>query len=104
MTIDSYWLIAYDITDNKLRLKVANRLIYIGLTRVQLSVFMGCTNEKILSDFRTWFETKILTLASDDCSLVIVPLSRGQMLNTAAIGTQILDKDELMGERHTLIL
>jgi len=34
-------IVAYDITDNKIRKKLANYLAYEGLVRVQKSVFMG---------------------------------------------------------------
>ena len=98
------WLIAYDITDDKYRTKVGNRLIYCGLTRVQLSVFVGTIDDKVLSDFIAWFQTKILTLANDDCSLLVVPLSIGQVKATLCIGTKQLDYDDLTGEKHTLFI
>ena len=56
------WLIAYDITEDKLRTKVSNRLIYTGLSRVQFSVFLGTIDDKVLADFILWFQNKILTL------------------------------------------
>jgi CRISPR-associated protein Cas2 len=96
------WLIAYDITDDKLRTKVANRLIYCGLYRVQFSVFVGTIDDKILSEFMAWFQTKILTLATADCCVLVVPLSIGQVKATVALGTKVLDYEELTGEKHTL--
>jgi CRISPR-associated endonuclease Cas2 len=99
-----YWIIAYDISEDTLRTKVSNRLIYVGLTRVQYSVFVGATDNKILADFIVWFQTKILTLATSDCSLLVVPLSNGQMQATQAYGNKPLDKEELLGLRHTLII
>jgi CRISPR-associated protein Cas2 len=96
------WLIAYDITDDKLRTKVANRLIYCGLYRVQFSVFVGTIDDKVLQDFIAWFQNKILILATSDCSLLVVPLSIGQVKSTLSIGTKLLDYDELTGEKHTL--
>ena len=98
------WLIAYDITDDKLRTKVSNRLIYCGLTRVQFSVFVGSIDDKVLSDLILWFQTKILTLAIEDCSLLVVPLSIGQVKATLCLGTKQLDYDELTGEKHTLFI
>jgi CRISPR-associated protein Cas2 len=96
------WLIAYDITEDALRTKVANRLIYCGLYRVQFSVFVGTIDDKILTDFIDWFKNKIFTLATSDCSLLVVPLSVGQVKNTLSLGTKQLDYDELTGEKHTL--
>jgi CRISPR-associated endonuclease Cas2 len=98
------WLIAYDITADKLRDKTHNRLIYCGFTRVQFSVFMGTVEDKTLTDFIHWFKTKILTLATEDCSLVVVPLSIGQVKATVSLGTKQLDYDDLTGEKHTLII
>ena len=99
------WLIAYDISDDKLGTKTANRLIYTGLLRVQFSVFMGTVADKDLADFMAWFKVKILTLAENsDCSLIIVPMSVGNIKATVALGTKKLDYDELTGEKHTLII
>ena len=98
------WLIAYDITENKLRDKVHNRLLYTGLTRVQLSVFIGTIEDKHLSDFKTWYQTKILTLATESCSLMVVPLSIGQVKAIEMHGTDSLNIAELSGEQHTLII
>ena len=39
------YLVCYDITDNKLRKKIADKLFYYGLSRVQLSVFIGYVND-----------------------------------------------------------
>lgn len=36
-----YLIVVYDISNDRIRLKVANKLKYLGLTRVQRSAFVG---------------------------------------------------------------
>jgi len=36
-----YLIVVYDISNDKVRLRVANKLKYFGLTRVQRSAFVG---------------------------------------------------------------
>jgi len=45
-------LIIYDITDDNLRLKVANTLLAYGLTRVQKSAFLGPLTKERLKDLK----------------------------------------------------
>ncbi|MEM3455292.1 MAG: CRISPR-associated endonuclease Cas2 [Candidatus Micrarchaeia archaeon] len=51
-----YLFVAYDVKDDALRTKIANMLIYYGLTRIQYSVFKGeirgDDKEKILKCLR----------------------------------------------------
>ncbi len=100
---DAY-LIAYDITDDKLRAKTANKLIYYGLERVQFSVFIGTIRVKNLLAFKLWYQKTILTLASPNDSLMILPLSIGQVRSIEVIGHNALDLDYLTDQKHTLIL
>lgn len=69
---------------------------------MQFSVFVGTIDDKILSDFIVWFKTKILTFTTGDCSLLVVPLSIGQIKATVSLGTKQFDYDELTGEKHTI--
>jgi CRISPR-associated endonuclease Cas2 len=58
------YLIAYDITDNRFRTQIADRLIAMGLERIQLSVFAGTVKIKKINDFILWFQKENSIFAS----------------------------------------
>jgi CRISPR-associated protein Cas2 len=100
-----HYLICYDISDNKLRDKVHNKLLFTGLSRVQYSVFMGETDEKHISSFILWFRSKTTTLAfGSDIGLIVLRLTLGHVQNMEVFGNKSIDIDELSGEKSTLII
>ena len=68
------YLICYDITETRLRTRVAKLLQYFGLNRLQFSVFGGEINNKHLKRLEEKLEN--LMLEKDKDSIIILPLSK----------------------------
>lgn len=98
-------LISYDIEDNYLRQKIANRIIDSGLERIQYSVYIGTAKEKALQDLIAWLGAlpQDKNWQSND-SVIILSLSSLQVQQMITIGNPQWDKDDLSGDRHTLVL
>ena len=97
-----YLLIAYDISDDKLRLKVANRLQDMGLDRVQKSVFMGMTTTALRVAFDQWWATSLQPKVAPNDSILILDLQQTQILRMQQLGNSDLDIPYLVGLRNTL--
>jgi len=70
-------LVVYDISKDKLRRKLAERLEQIGFTRVQKSVFLGKVKRKVLQAVIQRFESR---LEKTD-RLYVIPLRDQQVLD-----------------------
>lgn len=81
--------IMYDITDNKVRAKVANICLDYGLTRFQKSVFCGETDSKTLEKIRTRIQEKIETIEEGLSQVFIFTICDTCMKNRTFIGTDI---------------
>ena len=57
------YLIAYDISDDRLRRIVSEKLLQMGFTRLSRSVFIGVTSRGRVEDLRRWLKR---VLGSDD--------------------------------------
>lgn len=76
-------LILYDISNNKIRNKIVKLLIDMGLTRVQLSVFLGETSCEKLDEFMK--ETSSFVNLKTD-SIHIAPLCKKDFNNIIFLG------------------
>lgn len=72
-----YLCIAYDISNNGLRLKAAKMCRRIGLVRLQRSVFVGETRAELLAELEQTFRPVLP--ASD--KLVIIRLEKKEYFN-----------------------
>jgi CRISPR-associated protein Cas2 len=102
MTKGSY-LVFYDISDNRLRKQIADRLCAIGLERVQLSVFMGTIKIKKRQDFSWWFQQESVTFVTSKDSMVIVPLNPSQIVKRNVFGPKKIDVEMLTDTKRTLL-
>jgi len=89
------YLVIYDISNDKVRKKTADRLLDIGLIRAQFSVFIGTVNANRIDE--------IALFATDNLQptdrLYIIPLSRDQLTQSRMIGQaidQALATDEVI--------
>jgi CRISPR-associated endonuclease Cas2 len=97
-------LIAYDMSDDKKRVKIADKLVAMGLDRVQKSVFIGLAREKKIAAFIWWFQKEVLPLSLDKDKLLILPLSIGRVESMSLYGNHNVDKAYLTGKLNTLII
>jgi len=99
------YLIIYDITENRIRTKVARLLVSHGYERIQLSVFAGPFSPMANSDL--WRQLHILCpktgeAESEGNSLMVVEVPLRQFQRIRTIGNLPFDMDEMTGKAHTL--
>ena len=97
------YLITYDITSNNIRQKVAHRLTYFGLHRIQYSVFMGPLSTTLLPNLIHWLKGIEPNLNKDN-SILIFPMTKEGINRKIILGDATYDWQELMGLKHTLYL
>lgn len=71
-------LVSYDIENDRLRLKTANKLLEYGLVRLQKSVFSGAVAETPWKHLLAWLQTEVVAKFETDDRLLYLPLSTGQ--------------------------
>lgn len=98
------YLICYDIQDNYLRTKIGNKIKEYGLDRINKSVFLGTIHERSLKELETWLQQTMQDKNADDDSLIVLPLTPALIQELRVYGRNDLDKDELSGQKNTLIL
>ena len=79
--------IMYDITDDKVRTKVANICLDYGLYRFQKSVFCGETDTKTLERIRSRIQEKVGTVEEGLAEVFIFTICETCMKNRTFIGT-----------------
>lgn len=84
-----YWLI-YDITNNKIRSKIASKCKNYGFFRVQKSSFIGNLNKNRAE--MLFLEIKELELKPEDC-IFMIPACKSCFLEREIIGK--LDEERL---------
>lgn len=98
-------LISYDISDNRLRLKVSNQLKRAGCLRLQYSVFAGSLREstanKLLLEIRKFEQDSAW---SDEDSILVLPLHQYSRDQLQIFGVLPPDWDLIQGDLHTLVL
>lgn len=98
------YLICYDITNNSLRANFARKIIASGLDRINKSVYLGLIKETPLNNLEAELSGLLKLRGQPQDSLIILPLLARQVQDMRIYGRNDLDKDELSGEKSTLIL
>lgn len=96
------YLIVYDISSDRIRSKVAKRLVAEGYERIQLSVFCGIPNPEQLSglweDLCKWLESDV------NGQLLSINIGPDNFRNLDAIGLVFIDFEYLLGEQTSLFI
>ena len=71
-------MVSYDIENDRLRLKTANKLLEYGLMRLQKSVFSGSVAETPWKHLHQWLEKEVVTNFQPEDRLLYLPLTEGQ--------------------------
>ncbi len=87
------WVI-YDISENKVRGRIAKECKNIGLYRVQKSVFLGDTEENLVDELKVKVEDMI---DREKDSVYIFPMSKTE-LNKAGLIGQAFDRELVSDE------
>lgn len=79
----TYVVVFYDISVNKARLRVSDKLLAKGLTRVQRSVFVGKGGYALAKDLMRYLRP----LVGIDDSLIIMVVGEDSVRNMMVIGS-----------------
>lgn len=97
-------LICYDISKNGLRTKMAKHIINAGLDRINKSVYLGTISESSLTTLEQTLANLLQQKGDPNDSLILITVGKEQVRNMKIYGRNDLDKEELMGEKSTLIV
>lgn len=98
------YLVCYDITDNKLRKKIADRLFYYGLSRVQLSVFIGYVNDTHFTSMHDEIMEKMNTENKTDDSIIFLRINYTNLQKMIIFGNIKADSDYIKNSGHTIYI
>jgi len=96
-------LICYDISKNTLRTRMGKKIIEHGLDRINKSVYLGTIEKSSLTALEQWLAGEILQKGSPEDSCIVINVSAEQIQSMRIYGKNDLDKDELSGDKGTLI-
>lgn len=94
------YLVIYDISSDKIREKVAKKLIAEGFERLQLSVFSGIRSPKDNKAF--WQVLVNLLQAEPSAKLYVLKVSIQNFRQMQIIGNHQIDFDYLTGQMDSL--
>ena len=97
-------LICYDISKNSLRTKLGKRIIRAGLDRINKSVYLGTITDSSLTTLEKEVATLLTTTGEPQDSLIVIPITTQHVQQLRVYGKNELDKDELTGDKTTLII
>ena len=97
-------LICYDITNDTLRTKIGKKILEHGLDRINKSVYLGSITESSLTTLEALLSGLIRQKGEPQDSLIIIPVTAQQVQDMRVYGENGLDKDELTGDKSTLIV
>ncbi|HMO41095.1 MAG TPA: CRISPR-associated endonuclease Cas2 [Saprospiraceae bacterium] len=95
----SIYLVSYDIQNDRQRKKVADKLIELGLERVQYSVFAGPLKDHLLLQLKAWLPPH---LPGPEDRLFLLPLPMQSIRRGMYIGSNLLDEAYMLNTQHTL--
>ena len=97
-------LICYDITKDSLRTKVGKKIIEYGLDRINKSVYLGTLKESSLTLLVQLLSNLVVQKGDPSDSIIVIYVSGQSVQDMIVLGNNDLDKDELSGDKHTLIV
>lgn len=95
------YLIFYDISNNRLRNKVAKLLLKEGYERLQYSVFIGLTDPEY---YQMWHRLQKILEKTPNEKLYCLKISKQNLKNIQTIGNFSHDIEYLCGESSSLTL
>jgi len=98
------YLVCYDITDNKLRKKIADKLFYYGLSRVQLSVFIGYVNDIHFERMHNDITQKMDEEKNATDSIIFLRINYTNLQKMIIFGNAKADSDYIKNSGHTIYI
>jgi CRISPR-associated protein Cas2 len=97
-------LICYDITADGLRAKLSKKINESGLDRINKSVYLGTIGDSSLNMLELGLAKLVQEQGGGDDSLIVLPVTIHQVEEMRIYGRIDPERDELTGEKSTLIL
>ena len=94
------YLTFYDIEENRIRKKVADKLLYFGYVRLQYSVFAGKTNP---NRFGCWNILQDIVGERSQNKIYCLKISEESFENMKIIGVFEHDFEYLCGKKNTWV-
>ena len=98
------WIITYDISKDSLREKTANKLIELGLLRIQKSVFGGNLSGTLLKVLQKWLKKNILQSEENKDFVLLLPCTQTQLENAIHYGKTPPEWQLIVNPPNTLII
>lgn len=95
------YLVCYDISSDRLRSKLADKLFLMGLERIQYSVFAGLLTDAKKNHLIEWV-SKLLK-DQEGCQFMFLPLTEWSVVGFESAGTEPPDWAYLKGEKLVMI-
>ena len=96
------YLACYDIEHDRIRQRVAGRLLTLGLERIQYSVFVGTLSPTQHEQLLAWAQQQLQKKPSD--KFLVLPLDQYSIQNAEHVGESPPDWDYHLGNLHVLIV
>jgi CRISPR-associated endonuclease Cas2 len=97
-------LVCYDIENDNLRTKLANKLTETGFVRLQKSVFLGSPDETLWNRVQNWLQLDYKTLLQSQDSILLLQLTELQAKGINFIPDSPLGFSEILDPPHTLFI
>ena len=97
-------LICYDISGNSLRARIGKKIITFGLDRINKSVYLGTISKSSLTQLEQWIAQQMTAKGDPEDSCIVISVNAEQVHSMRIFGKNELDKEELSGQKSTLIL
>ena len=97
-------LICYDISHDGLRTKMGKKILEFGLDRINKSVYLGTITESSLTTLEATLAQLLQVKGDPEDSLIIIAVSAPQVQGMRIYGRNDLDKDELSGDKSTIMM
>ena len=72
-------LICYDIQNNYLRTRIGNKILDAGFDRINLSVYLGTTDQRSLKELEKWLRETIEKKGDPDDSVIVLHVTIQQI-------------------------
>ena len=92
-------LVVYDISSNKSRKKVSDRLLDLGLIRAQYSVFLGQLDKNRADELTLFAEDQL----EETDRLYVIPIQRADLASARVVGKGF-DEELVSGELLTKVI
>lgn len=83
---------------------MGKKILTFGLDRINKSVYLGTISTTSLSQLVQWLKQEIQHKGGPTDSCIVIAVGTEQVQRMQVLGLNELDKDELSGQKSTLIL